>query len=104
MLKKKEIVKENVRKIEEIEAKKIEDMKKKEEMPIHHDSQVEISEVDSKRKTYLQGCGPEAGQKPSYTASSYLESGTYCPVSRSSAGSQTLLAAGKPQLDLRKLE
>ena len=104
MMRKKEIVKENVRKIEEIEAKKIEDMKKKEEMSVHHDSQVEISEVDSKRKTYLQGCGPEAGQKPSYTASSYLESGTYCPISRSSAGSQTLLAAGKPQLDLRKLE
>ena len=104
MIKKKETVKENVRKIEASEAKKIEIMKKKEEMPLHLDSQARISVVDSKRMTYLQGCGPEAGQKPSCTASSNLDSGTYCPVSRSSARSQTLLAAGKPQLDLRKQE
>ena len=104
MMRKKETVKENVRKIEEIEAKKNEDVRKKEEMKVHHDSQASVSEVEVKRKTYLQGCGPEAGQKPSCTASSSLESGTNCPLSRSSAGSQTLLAGGKPQLDLRKLE
>ena len=105
-LRKKETVKvkENIKKIEEIEAKKSEGVRKKEEMRVHHDTQASVSEVTVKRKTYLQGCGPEAGQKPSCTASSSLESGTNCPLSRSSAGSQTLLAGGKPQLDLRKLE
>ena len=104
MMRKKETVKENVRKIEEIEAKKNEDMKKKEEMKVHHDSQASISEVEVKKKTYLQGCGPDAGQKPSCTASSSLESRTNCQISRSSAGSHTFIGRGKPQQDLRKLE
>lgn len=103
-LRKKETVKENIRKIEEKEAKKSEDVRKKEEMKVHHDSQASVSEVEVKRKTYLQGCGPEAGQKPSCTASSSLESRTNCHISRSSAGSHTFIGRGKPQQDLRKLQ
>ena len=105
-LRKKETVKvkENIKKIEEIEAKKSEGVRKKEEMRVHHDTQASVSEVTVKRKTYLQGCGPEAGQKPSCTASSSLESKTNCHFRRYPAGSQTFIGRGKPQQDVRKLE
>ena len=97
-------VKENIRKIEEIEAKKSEGGRKKEEIRVHHDTQASRSEVTVKRKTYLQGCGPEAGQKPSSTASSSLESKTNCHLRRYPAGSQNSIGRGKPQQDGRKLE